>query len=94
MAGISEMKANIVSVGGGILIFMITAVIMVFMTIEYNKGKQFEILQNVQKQKSEEKYHQHQSTNNLDTVSTSTSLSIRCFSKRLRWDFFTIKDTL
>ena len=38
MAGISEMKANIVSVGGGILIFMITAVIMVFMTIEYNKA--------------------------------------------------------
>ena len=47
MAGISEMKANIVSVGGGILIFMITAVIMVFMTIEYNKGKEFEILQNI-----------------------------------------------
>ena len=81
MAGISEMKANIVSVGGGILIFMITAVIMVFMTIEYNKGKEFEILQ---KEKSEERYHQHQSTNNLDTVSTSTSLSIRCFSLKTR----------
>ena len=88
MAGISEMKANIVSVGGGILIFMITAVIMVFMTIEYNKGKEFEILQ---KQKSEERYHQHQSTNNLDTVSTSTSLSIRCFSKRPHCFFFKLK---
>ena len=78
MAGISDMKANIVSVGGGISIFMITVVIMVFMTIEYNKGKEFEIHQ---KQKSEERYHQHQSTNNLDTVSTPTSSSIRCFSK-------------
>ena len=86
MAGISEMKANIVSVGGGILIFMITAVLMVFMTIEYNKGKEFDIQE---KQKSEERYHQHQATNNLDTVSTSTSLSIRWFSKRPHC-FFTI----
>ena len=51
------------------------------------KGKEFEILQ---KQKSEERYHQHQSTNNLDTVSTTTSLSIRCFSKRSHCFFFTI----
>ena len=79
-----QLKTTLVSVGGGILIFMITAVIMVFMTIEYNKGKEFEILE---KQKSEERYHQHQSTNNLDTVSTSTSLSIRCFSKRLHCFF-------
>ena len=41
---LSEKKANYFMVGGGIIIFFVFAVIMVFMTIGHNKRKNYEEL--------------------------------------------------
>ena len=41
---VSEKTGNIASVGGGLLIFFTTAILLGFMTDEYNKGKKYESL--------------------------------------------------
>ena len=41
---VSEKTGNIASVGGGLLIFFVTVILLGFMTDEYNKGKKYESL--------------------------------------------------
>ena len=41
---VSEKTGNIASVGGGLIIFFVTVILLGFMTDEYNKGKKYESL--------------------------------------------------
>ena len=41
---VSEKTGNIASVGGGLIIFYVTVILLGFMTDEYNKGKKYESL--------------------------------------------------